>query len=133
MIVQIAFWKEAGQALTRHRWNLLWVAGCGLLVVGCAVNRTAYRTAGIAHVTADAAMTAWGNYVKEFHPPAEAEQKVLEAFNRYKLAELALIDSAKPFGTAQYDKNAFQASVGAASAALANLVGIIQQFGVKFT
>lgn len=108
------------------------------LLTGCASNQTVYRTSGTAKVTADAAMRSWGKYVSQFRPPVSQEQKVKAAFDKYQAAQLLLLDSAIAYRQAEAsggDKSSAQAkldaAVAGASAALTDLLGLMQQFGLK--
>lgn len=119
------------------------VAGVVMLVApitqsGCASKQAVYRTSSTAKVTADVAMRSWGAYVKQFHPPVEQEQKVNDAFGNYQAAQLLLLDSAIAYRQAEAsggDKTAAQAkldaAVAGAGAALTNLLGLLQSFGLK--
>jgi hypothetical protein len=113
-------------------------AGVLSLTSGCASNQTVYRTSGTAKVTADAAMRTWGAYVAQFNPSVEKEQQVKAAFEKYQAAQLLLLDSAIAYRKAEAsggDKTAAQAkldaSIAGASAALGDLIGLIESFGVK--
>lgn len=108
------------------------------LLTGCASKQAVYRTSSTAKVTADVAMRSWGAYVSQFHPPVEQEQKVKDAFGNYQAAQLLLLDSAIAYRQAEAagaDKSAAQAkldaAVAGAGAALTNLLGLLQSFGLK--
>jgi hypothetical protein len=107
-------------------------------LTGCQSTENAVaRTSATAKVTVDAAMHSWGDYVKQFHPPVAQEQQVKAAFLKYQQAQLALLDAVIAYKTADTNgisgaQLTLNASVAAASAALADLTGLIASFGVKF-
>lgn len=123
--------------------NLTLIAIALALIVGCA---TAYKTEKAADITISAAMSGWNDYVGQYHPPITEELKVKAAFEKAQAAELLAIDASKGLmdvtstnsaPVSPTDQAAAQAKVTrasqAAAAALADLVGLIQNFGVKFT
>jgi hypothetical protein len=124
---------------------LLALALCASLVAftpGCSTTpgTAVYRTAGTAKITVDSAMHAWGDYVKAFHPPIVQEQQVKTAFYQYQLAQVAILDAAINYKTAEdtgdaqgqdVATTAMHAATLTASGALADLIGLIQSFGVK--
>lgn len=122
---------------------LLALALCaGLLAVtpGCSTSppMAVYRATSTAHITVDAAMRAWGDYVAQFHPPVSQEAAVRDAFNKYKLAQLAVLDAAIGYQQAQSDGAALSqaqrdlnAALAAAGAALGDLTSLITSFGVN--
>jgi len=111
---------------------------------GCA---TSYKTEKAADVTVSAAMTAWGNYVAQYHPPVAQELQVKAAFEKYQAAELLAVDATKSMfdltatnaataGTTNATASAVAqlkvtAATQAASQALADLIAVIQSFGVQ--
>jgi len=113
---------------------------------GCA---TSYKTEKAADITVSAAMTAWGNYVAQYHPPVSQELQVKAAFEKYQAAEILAVDAshslfdltatnASTAGTTNaVSQSVAQAKVTvatqAASQALADLVALIQGFGIKIT
>ncbi len=125
---------------------ILLTAGLGLAAgltgTGC---QTTYKAEKAADITVTAAMTAWGDYVAQFHPPVEQEQKVKAAFEKYQAAQILAVDATKamfdltatngisdPTATSVAKAKVSQASASAAGA-LADLVALIQSFGVKIT
>lgn len=106
---------------------------------GCASNDAVSKISGTAKVSADAAMRTWGQYVKQFHPPAEQEQAVKDAFEKYQAAQVLMLNAAIAYREAEAaggDKTAAQAKLDSAtagiSAALGDLVTLLTKFGVKF-
>lgn len=113
-----------------------------VVVTGCKSTpaTNVYRATGTAKITVDAAMTAWGDYVEKFRPPLAEEAAVKAAFQKYQLAEEAILDAAIEYETATANANAEQqssalnvlnATVAAASAALGDLTSLITSFGVE--
>ncbi len=118
------------------------VSGLALagLVTGCkTANTAAYKGTGAVVVTVDAAMSAWGDYVSANHPPVEKELKVKAAFDKYKAAALVVTTAgaahAKALATQGTDpasaQTALNAAIAISSAALGELIALLQQFGVK--
>lgn len=113
----------------------LWLAVLAIpLAPGCSSpQKAAFTTTSTIAVSVDAAMTAWGDYVKQFNPAMADRQKVADAFAKYQAAELLLIDSEQ----ALFATNTTATSSGVSTAqtqldqAIADLVTLIQSFGVK--
>jgi len=107
------------------------------LNIGCKnPETTAYKTSKTAHVTAVAALRAWNDYVTARHPSVETEKKVQTAFDTYKTAQLILLDATKAYMEAGSPPPAtvqekFELALQSAGNSLANLIGLIQSFGVK--
>lgn len=85
-------------------------------------------------------MTAWGAYVAEFKPPVEEEKKVQVLFDRYKDAQLTLLDTAIAYKKAEAaanasDKAAAQKALDiatqTAAAAFADLIQVLRGHHVK--
>ncbi len=110
------------------------VAGCG-----STPSRVAYNTVDTPAIAVDSAMRAWGDYVAKYHPPAATELKVKAAFERYQRAELLAIDAAQAYAevSANTSTNSLAARLQAeatsqtAANALADLVNLLQNLGVK--
>lgn len=109
------------------------------LTTGCGTfGKTAYRTTATAGVTVDAAMSAWGRWVKEHKPSAADELKVKNAFEKYQATVTIVADTGSAYLKAK-QANAglpqaqieFNAAVAAAGAALADLTNLILSFGAK--
>lgn len=119
----------------------LFVAPVALSVGGCSsAGKTAYRTTATASVTVDAAMSAWGRWVKDHKPSAESELKVKSAFETYQKAVSTVADTGAAYQRAKEKPNnpalpeaqvKFNAAIAAASAALADLTNLIVSLGVK--
>lgn len=108
---------------------------CLFAVVGCNTPAVvvAYKAESTAVVTIDTAMLAWGDYVSAHHPGPIHEQKVMDAFNHYKLCALAVVDASKAFAESSSpdDKTKLNAALAAASASLADVLAAVRSFGVK--
>lgn len=106
-----------------------------LLALSCAVSgcasqsRAAYNTVAAPVLSAENVMSAWGDYVAKFHPGPVAERKVLNAYLKVKVAELAAIDLAHVAASATNFAGAL--SDGGVGQALADLVALVQAYGVK--
>lgn len=106
---------------------------------GCSSTpqRIAYNTLSASEVTVSAAMGAWGDYVKQSHPPIEQEQKVADAYKKYQLAMTAVIDATQLAVNlaASSSTNSTAASANTelyqqqAANALAELVELVKSFG----
>jgi hypothetical protein len=110
------------------------------LATGCkTANTAAYKATGAVVVTVDAAMSAWGDYVRTSHPPVAQEIAVKDAFEKYKAAALTVTSAgaahAKVLATQGADPtsaaSALNAAIAISSAALGDLIALIQKFGVK--
>jgi hypothetical protein len=128
---------------------LLALMCAGVLVAvtgaGCnSVNQSGYRAVGAAHVTVHAAMSAWNEYVKLKHPPASQELAVKAAFEKWQRAMLVVCDAGKAQaqaiaaaaqtnGVISIVSNFLQQAVADAAQDQADLVGLIQSFGVKLS
>lgn len=116
------------------------VAICTPGLTGCSsFPLRTYQTQKAADVTIEAAMGAWGDYVDQYHPPVEQEQKVKTAFDRYQSAQLVLCDTAIAYSKLKESRSGDPAQAEAAlvkasteaAAALADLFRLISSFGVK--
>jgi len=105
-------------------------------------QRIAFNVESAGAVTVDSAMTAWGDYVRQFHPPAAQEATVKALYEKYQAVMLEAIDAstllamtAKQPASTVADIAAVKARSDAASQAEANalsdLVGAIRTFGAK--
>ena len=135
--------KETAVPVRNLALSLFLALGLAGLMVGCAgtPGRIAYNTVAAPAVTVDVAMTAWGDYVAQFHPPAATELKVKAAYELYQKTELVAIDAAQAYATlassgstnglgeAQlYDMLSSQTSRNA----LNDLVNLLTSLGIKF-
>lgn len=116
---------------------LIGLAALGLAILaGCIYGpkRVTYNALAGTEITVDTAMTAWGEYVKDFHPPVSQETQVADAYAKYQVAEEAAIDAAR-LSITLTDSTDAQAKLTAArqqaTQALGELVSLLRQFGVK--
>lgn len=110
-------------------------------LAGCQAtpSRVAYNSVMVPATTADLAMTAWGDYVKAYHPPISEELKVKAAFEHYQAAELVAISTARIYADFAASGNTNALLVRAqstltsqtATQALADLVNLLRGLGVK--
>jgi hypothetical protein len=113
------------------------------LLNGCAsAEKAAYQATSATAVTVDAAMTAYGDYLKA-NPGALTDAQraqVRAAYIRYQNCLVEVIDaeevviastSTNGSGTNSVTANAQTAALAAASQALTDLVTLLQSFGVK--
>lgn len=113
---------------------LLALAAClGLftapLLTGCAsASRTTYNVVAGTYYTVDAAMTAWGDYVRFYKPTVTQEQKVAQAYKSWQAASVTVIDTARMAGS---DKTTVEKVTAAASAALSGLIAVLQPYGIN--
>jgi len=106
-------------------------------IVGCASAPTnAYKSEAATDATVRAAMTAWGNYVAENHPPASEELAVKNAFEKYQSTELLAIDATATFVSTVSTNSAtpldaVTAASSTAAQSINDLVNLLRSFGVK--
>ena len=116
-----------------------------VLSSGCAsANKTAYKATGVAVITVDAAMSAWGSYVKQNHPPASQEQAVKDAFEKYQAAASLVATAGAAHAKVLADRANggtgdatgamanLNAAIAIATSSLSDLINLLQTFGVKF-
>jgi hypothetical protein len=123
--------------------HLLLLAAVAAVVLtftpGCSSTpaRAAYNAVSIPAVTVDQAMTAWGDYVAQYHPSAAVESQVKDAYDKYQAAELLAIDAAQAYAAVVSSTNSTGAAVAQqltgqnAAQALADLVALLRQLGVN--
>ena len=100
-----------------------------LTAVGCAsFERNAYRVVGTTTTLVDAAMNAWGDYVRSDAATAEQEAKVKATYMKYQLTGAtakAVIDS---YRKNLLTENEVNAALKAASENAAALIDLIVSF-----
>lgn len=110
------------------------------LWAGCStVSRNVYNAQSATQITAETAMTAWGNYVAKFQPGVEAELRVKRAYERYQAAMLAAVDASIAYsqwemvlssGSPPIEaRQRLDAALAATSTALNELIAVIQKEG----
>lgn len=114
----------------------LWV-GCSLCallllstpLVSCSSSwrSTSYKTAGTTIITADTAMKAWAIYVANGKANPEQEQKVREAYDKYRASMSVVVDVGKA-STTSTNLAMLDVVVITANIAQSNLVAVIAAF-----
>lgn len=113
------------------------VAAVSGILIGCSTGaqQTTYRTSSITHASVRAAMGGWNQYVAAGKATIQDEQKVKAAYEKYRQAQLAVINIAQSYGrVGQIDpttQDQFQAALDASGKALAELLGLLNTFGIK--
>ncbi len=102
-----------------------------LLLPGCgSAPKVAFQTTSVGAITSESALTAWGHYVDQFHPPVSQEAQVKAAFDKYKAASLAVVDAGEALAKGAGSQNSLDLAITAASASFGDLINLLQQFGV---
>lgn len=103
-------------------------------------DRTAYSVVAVSYTTVDAAMSAWGAYVAQFHPGVQTEQKVKQAYDSYQAAAYAAADAGAAYARARATganeseaKAAFDTALAVSASAIANLTSVLSQFGIHLS
>jgi hypothetical protein len=119
----------------------------GGVITGCKMTpaRAVYTTETTTQLSVETAMTAWGDYVKAYHPSVDQERQVKRAYDTYKAAMVAAIDASELYaavassGTTNSDgtvtstgaRLAAEAARQNAAGRLADLVGLLRSIGLK--
>lgn len=114
---------------------------CGVpTLTGCKSTpaKVAVNASDSARITVEAALGAWDAYIVKNHPPLKQQEAVRSAWLTYKQSQLVVLDAAILLKQAQ---NAGTSTTGAqaalsgaivdASNALADMLKLLRQFGVK--
>ncbi len=121
----------------------LMLLGClALSAPGCASQgKAAFTASSATQVTVDTAMTAWGDYVKQYGATVHKRAKVKALYIRYQNTIVNVIDAEEvltalsttnsPQGTLKTAQDRQTAALAASSQALLDLVATLQSFGVK--
>lgn len=123
-------------------WLLCGLLTAGLMVgtVGCQSTpaKTAANISDASKITVEAALRAWNDYIPVGKPSLEKQAQVREAWRKYQTAQLLILDTAiilKQSEAAGLDNAESQAALNAAIAqattALADLVTLLRQTGVR--
>ena len=111
-----------------------------LLLSGCGStpSRSAVILSDSSQVTVEAALGAWDDYIVQFHPPIERQIAVKQAWEKYRDAQLLVLDTAlilKEAETAGGNvitaKAALNSAIQNAGTTLADLFTLLRQFGLK--
>ena len=114
---------------------------CGVpAVTGCKSTpaKIAVNASDSARITVEAALGAWDAYIVKNHPPLKQQEAVRSAWVTYKQAQLVVLDAAILLKQAQ-DANGnitiaqakLNIAISDASNALADMLALLRQFGVK--
>lgn len=100
--------------------------------------KTAANISDASKITVEAALRAWNDYIPVGHPSLEQQAKVREVWRKYQTAQLLILDTAiilKQSEAAGLDnaesQQALNAAIAQATTALADLVTLLRQTGVK--
>ena len=120
---------------------LVLVVAFGLAAVmftGCAsAPGNLYKATGSSDSVAMAALGAWNDYCAANHPPVTEQQAIKNAFEKFRLSEIAALDLALVVGSytgTNAPADTLQKATAAVSdetAALADLINLLKSFGVK--
>jgi len=100
----------------------------GATLSGCATaQQTAYKSEGAAIITVDAAMSAWGDYVRAGKADAITQAKVKQAYDLYFKAMQVNRDATLAYVANKTDAGPAQASLIAVSASAGDLIALVQQ------
>lgn len=111
-----------------------------LLLNGCGSTpaRSAVILSDSSRVTVEAALGAWDDYIVQFNPPIERQIAVKQAWEKYRDAQLLVLDTAlilKEAETAGGNvitaKAALNSAIQNAGTTLADLFTLLRQFGLK--
>ena len=135
LVIKIGDWMDDHKLNGSYKPDILQVvlllALPALLFTGCI---TAFKAEKATDITVTAAMHAWNDYVAENHPPASQETAVRSAWEKYNAAQLTAISSTKLASHASPTNSLAQNFAAmdekAAADALADLLSVIQSFGV---
>lgn len=112
-------------------------SGCNLFK-GATPAKAAVNVSDVSKVTVEAALRAWDDYIVRYHPPLSQQRQVKEAWENYRAAQVLILDAAlilkeaETAGTTTPEQQAqLNYAVTEASAALADLIKLLQGFGVK--
>ena len=108
-------------------------------VSGCNTTpqQATYQAVGTTAVSVDTAMTLWGTYVAQSHPPVTQEQAVANAYLKYQNAMAAVCDAGAVYSAAASSTNApaaslaLQGAIANANQEILDLENLIASFGVK--
>lgn len=112
----------------------------GPTVTGCKSTpaKIAANASDGARITVEAALGAWDAYIVKNHPPLKQQEAVRSAWVTYKQAQLVVLDAAILFkqaenagGNTSGAQTALSGAIVDASNALADMLALLRQFGVK--
>jgi len=110
---------------------------------GCkSPSQTAYVVGQTTTITVESAMGLWAEYVAQKHPTAATEQKVKDAYDSYRKADIALLTAGKSMLAAQTAgdaakqtaaQTAWQQAEAALTASSAQIYSLLRDLGVKLS
>ncbi len=119
--------------------TLIGFVGCQ----GCkSPAQTAYVVGQTSTITVEAAMGLWAEYVAQKHPGVAVEQKVKDAYNHYRDADIALLTAGKAMLAAQTAgdaakqtaaQTAWHEAEAALTASATQVYSLLKELGVKLT
>ncbi len=101
--------------------------------VGCkSPAQTVYVTAQTSTITVESAMGLWAEVVREKHPGPAVEQKVKDAYDAYRKADIALLSAGRALLSTPGDaeKNAWQQAEAALASSAGQLYSLLKDLGV---
>lgn len=115
------------------------LVGGGLAGCKTTPTRAIYTAEAATQMTVEKALGAWNDYVGAYHPPASQEIAVRSAYRTYQAAMVAAIDASEVYAAAAASnatnapaaRAAAEVARQAAAGRLADLVNLLQLFGVK--
>lgn len=91
-----------------------------------------YKVSSAADISATTALAVWDSYLASHEVPPEKELIVKAAYDKYKAAQIAVLDAAIAFKqSGDAGRPALDSAIAAAGASLGNLIGLLRQFGVQ--
>lgn len=112
-------------------------AGCALFK-GATPAKAAVNVSDVSKVTMEAALQAWDSYIVQNHPPLDQQIAVRDAWRNYQAAQILILDAALILkeaetagGNTPEQIAQLNYAIAEASNALADLVKLLQTFGVK--
>ena len=127
------------------RLSILWMTLVAILATplviqttGCKTNAP-YKAVATTQITVQAAMSLWGTYVSQSHPPVAQELAVKSAYEKWQSAMAVVCDAGKAYAAAQQAGAANQSVLLAAldqaiadvTADRGDLIDLLTKFGVK--
>jgi hypothetical protein len=125
-------------------WLLLPLVVCLLAPVpftGCkSAPKAAFTVGQGTTITVEAAMGLWDKYLMQNHPGTNAEMRVRDAYNKYRKADIALLESGKAMLEAQTagdaakqsaSLTAWQTAEAALTASANDVYALLKEIGVR--
>lgn len=110
--------------------TLPFTTGCA----GTTPAKAAVNVSDSAKITVESALRAWDAYIVQYRPSLEKQRAVKNAYNKYKSAQITVLDAAilvkTTTGNADVETK-LNAAITDAGVALADLVNLLRTYGVK--